>query len=74
MSEFTPVSTVADLNTLDGDEMVEGYLDGFKGEPEPGNNHSRSYWHGWRNGATDKGFRQSDAAQWALSHALYGKD
>lgn len=50
-----PITTIADLDTLDSDEIVEGYRDGRSGEPEPGNNRSRSYWHGWRNGMVDGG-------------------
>lgn len=66
MSEFLPVRTAADLATLDDDEIVEGYRDGLRGEPEPGNNRSRSYWHGWRNGMVDSGRRRSDEHQRAL--------
>ena len=64
--EFIPVSTAADLATLDDDEIVEGYRDGLRGEPEPGNNRTCSYWHGWRNGQVDSGRRASDWAQRAL--------
>lgn len=70
MSAFIPVTTVADLATLDEAEMLEGYLDGFKGEPEPGGNRSRSYWHGWRNGAVDGHHRKSDLAQQMLADAV----
>lgn len=69
MSEFPPVETLEDLATLDMDEVREGYADGFNGWPEPGNNRSRSYWHGWRNGAVDGGHREKDAAQSALANA-----
>jgi len=48
-----PVSTVAELASLDEKEMLDGYRDGFDGDPEPGDNRSKSYWHGWRNGAAD---------------------
>lgn len=58
MSEFAPVRTIADLDTLDLAEMREGYWDGYHGEPEPGNNRTRSYWHGWGNGAVDSGRRE----------------
>lgn len=54
MSEYKPVTTLADLDSLCDDEVNEGYRDGRAGEPEPGNNRSRSYWHGWRNGNGDK--------------------
>lgn len=67
---YTPVRTLAHLDTLDKEEMVEGYLDGFKGEPEPKGNRSEAYWHGWRNGATDKGFRQPDEAQRELARVI----
>lgn len=62
-----PVRTLAVLDTLDADEMVDGYRDGFKGEPEPGNNRSLAYWHGWRNGAADKGLIPIDAAMCELA-------
>lgn len=68
MSEFKPVETQADLATLDSGEVVEGYRDGLRGEPEPGDNRSRAYWHGWRNGMCDSGRRQGDAAQRKLAH------
>jgi hypothetical protein len=70
MGEFNPVRTIADLDTLDHDEIVEGYMDGFGGEPEPGNNRSRSYWHGWRNGAVDGRHREKDEAQAALAREV----
>lgn len=72
MAEFAPVTTLDDLATLDEAEMLEGYWDGFKGAPEPGNNRSRSYWHGWRNGAVDGRHRQGDAAQAELARAVVG--
>ena len=72
MSDRTPVSTLADLDQLDLDEMAQGYRSGMDGDPEPGGNRSRSYWHGWRNGRTDKGggkLHPPDAAQLALVKA-----
>lgn len=35
-------------------EMLEGYWDGLRGEPEPGANRSHSYRHGWKNGRDDR--------------------
>lgn len=49
-----PVMLASDLVTLDGAEIMEGYRDGLEGFP-CSNNRSRSYWHGWQNGMTDKG-------------------
>jgi len=65
-----PVSTLAELEALDSDEMVMGYLDGFGGEPEPMGNRSKSYWHGWRNGARDRGVLPHDAASAKLAHEV----
>jgi len=70
MSEHRrPVATVRDLETLDEAEIVEGYLDGFANEP-CGDNRSRSYWHGWRNGMMDKGRIKHDAASRSLAHEI----
>jgi hypothetical protein len=55
MGEFAPITTLAELDALDDAEVCEGYRDGRAGEPEPGNNRSRSYWHGWRCGQMDAG-------------------
>jgi hypothetical protein len=49
---FEPVSTIADLESLNDDEILEGYLAGSQNLP-CGDNVSRSYWHGWRNGMVD---------------------
>lgn len=60
--ERAPVTTLEDLAGLDKAEVLEGYWDGREGDAEPGNNRSRSYWHGWRNGMVDGGHRQPDPA------------
>lgn len=70
MSEFNPVRTKADLETLDDDEIVAGYMSGLKLEPAPGSDKSRSFWHGWRNGISDR-TGKSDEAQWALVREMY---
>lgn len=70
MAEFLPVTTIEDLMSLDTVEMVDGYWDGWRGFPEPGNNRSRAYWHGWKNGAADAGHREKDAAQVELARAF----
>lgn len=54
---FAPVSTKADLDTLNDAEIVEGYLNFRRGDPEPGPNRGRSYWHGFMNAARDAGER-----------------
>lgn len=62
-----PIRTMAQLAALDTGEILEGYFAGFYGEPEPGDNRSFAYWHGWRNGTVDGGHRAKDAAQTALA-------
>ena len=65
-----PIRTLKGLNALEEREILEGYWDGYDGEPEPGDNRSLSYWHGWRNGAVDGGHREADEAQAALAHEV----
>ena len=72
MSEFMPVETLADLNKLDTDEIVAGYLAGSRMVDEPGSDKSRSFWHGWRNAQTDKGRAQVDIHQQRLVHEILG--
>lgn len=43
-------------------DMLQGYLDGLKGDPEPGANRSHSYRHGWLNGRDDRNKSPRDAA------------
>jgi hypothetical protein len=52
--QFEPVTTLAELQSLDDREVVEGYWDGVNNEPEPRGNRSKSYWHGWHNGRADR--------------------
>jgi hypothetical protein len=63
-----PVSTEAELDALNSEEIVEGYYDGRNNEPEPTGNRSRAYWHGWRNGMADAGRIPIDDAMRALTH------
>lgn len=57
-----------DLATLDSNEVLEGYRDGMLNEP-CGDNRSRSYWHGWRNGRVDFKHAEQDWAQTLLVRA-----
>lgn len=72
MSEFKPVESKSDLDRLDDDEIVAGYLSGHRGEDEPGSDKSRSFWHGWRNGRTDRGLAPLDVHQQRLCHEVVG--
>jgi len=63
MPEFVPVMTVADFRQLDDGEILEGYFDGFHGDPAPGSDR-------WRNGRVDAGLADPDFAQVALRRAF----
>jgi hypothetical protein len=58
---FPPVATFDDLDGLDYDQIVEGYMSAQRGDPEPGQNRGRSYWHGWRCRMMDYGEISIDA-------------
>ena len=72
MSEFKPVETLADLNKLDSDEIVAGYLAGSRMLDEPGSDKSRSFWHGWRNAQMDHGRLLHDSAATRLVREYLG--
>ena len=63
-----PVVDAGELAALDQAEVLEGYRDGLAGD-RCGDNRSRSYWHGWRNGISDKA-GTADADQHALARSL----
>jgi len=52
--ERKPVSTLAELLTLDERDILHGYYAGLNGCDEPSVEFNRSYWHGWANGMRDK--------------------
>jgi hypothetical protein len=60
VSARTPIATAAELDGLDDAEVLEGYEAGREGWPEPGDNRSLSYWHGWRTGSADGNHRKLD--------------
>lgn len=71
MSKFQPVATAADLATLDHNEIVQGYVDYQPGDPEPGINRGRAYWHGWMNRARDNHASPMTAESARLAHEVY---
>lgn len=66
---FTPVTTLADLATLDEADMIEGHLSAERDDPEPGENRGRSFWHGWRTRMMDLGELPIDDDHRALVRA-----
>lgn len=73
MSEFQKLTTFGELDVLNSDDVVAGYWAGRNGDPEPGNTHSRSYWHGWRNGMADSGRMRIDEEQCQLAQSVVRK-
>ena len=70
MTEFAPVDTIETFRTLDEGDVLEGYLDGFGGAPEPNSTRSRSYWHGWHNGMIESGRIPPDVVYLNLARAF----
>ncbi|MDB5612082.1 MAG: uncharacterized protein JWP25_8982 [Bradyrhizobium sp.] len=70
---FDPVRTKADLDTLDHTEIMDGYRSAERGDPEPGPNRGRAFWHGWRNRMIDYGVIPMDAASHQLACEVVGK-
>ncbi len=68
---FEPVRTKADLESLNAADILEGYLSAERGDPEPGENRGRAYWHGWRNRMIDMGLLPVDYASMQLVHEVY---
>lgn len=69
-----PVISLMDLARLNDVEQSEGYRDGYEGLP-CGDNRSRSYWHGWRQGSRDGGHRDRNGDFWdsmLVSNAVPG--
>jgi hypothetical protein len=67
---FLPVRTLEDLDSLPLADIIDGYTSAKIGDPEPGENRGRAYWHGWRNRMLDNGVIPPDAASEGLA-ALY---
>ena len=65
-----PVTTLAEYDALEDEEVIAGYRSGRDGEPEPGGNRSLSFWHGWRNGMADAGHMPIDDAMSVLVAAV----
>lgn len=66
---FAPVLTLDDLDSLDQDQMHEGYMSAERGDPEPGENRGRAFWHGWRMRMIDFGSIETDDGHRALVKA-----
>lgn len=68
---FAPVRTKADLDSLKFDDILDGYTSSNRGDPEPGENRGRAFWHGWRNRMMDLGqIKHDDAARQLVREVL----
>lgn len=71
MSEFQPFE-FKDSDLID-DDVLAGYRSGYAGDPEPGSDKSRSFFHGWRNGRVDGGHQMIDDAQQEFAKSFVRK-
>lgn len=71
---FALVRTLEDLDSLDEQDMIDGYRDGLAGEPEPGPNRGRAFWHGWRSGMMDRGLLPLDEAAQTLARLWLARE
>jgi len=62
MAVFVPVRTLEDLDSLSETDIIEGYWSAQRGDPEPGENRGRAFWHGWRNRMLDLGLIEDDGS------------
>jgi hypothetical protein len=62
MANFEPVRTLEELDSLNDQDIRDGYLSTESGDPEPGPNRGKAFWHGWRNRMIDKGLIEKDDA------------
>jgi hypothetical protein len=71
---FATVKTLDDLDGLSEPEIFEGYCSAERGDPEPGENRGRSFWHGWRCRMMDLGQFKSDDDHRRLVHAFIARE
>lgn len=71
---FAPPKTVAELDSMDAEAIVEGYRSAERGDPEPGPNRGRDFWYGWRNRMMDLGVIPIDSAHMALCSEIAARN
>jgi hypothetical protein len=52
---FPVIATLEEFDALDSEQVFAGYREARPGDPEPGENRGKSYWHGWCNRMRDAG-------------------
>jgi len=68
-SRVAPITTMEQLSQLPEDEIVAGYLAGFRGAPDY-TQRGQGYWHGYLNAMTDKGISKITPEQQQLARAF----
>lgn len=68
-TNFKPVITLEELDTLIEADLIDGFMSAERGDPEPGENRGKSFWHGWRSRMMDLGEIQSSPEHRALTEA-----
>lgn len=64
------VTTRAELDALNQDEIVAGYLAGLGNMPDH-TKRDQGYWHGYMNGLVDQGLMPISTEQQQLARAIY---
>jgi hypothetical protein len=72
--KFFPVSSLEDLQSLNEDDIVQGYLEYYhehqEGKSEPPLHRGRAYWHGWCNRRRDMSHAPPTKASSRLVHLV----
>lgn len=63
-----PITTLEQLDAIDSDACVKGYMAGFSNQPDY-TQRDKSYWHGYMNGQADKGHMPISTEQRELARA-----
>lgn len=66
---FDAITTVAQLEQLDSDLMVKGYMAGFDNSPDY-TQRDQAYWHGYLNGQVDGKHMQISDEQRQLARTV----
>lgn len=74
MTVFAPIRTLSDLDGLSEADIIDGYNSATRGDPEPGENRGRAFWHGWRNRMIDIGVLEGDDASSQLASAWLARE
>lgn len=72
-TNFEPVTTLEELDSLDSNQIVAGYMAGRKGYPEPQQSEGKAVWHGWRNGMIDTKRLPADEAYYSLARLIVAR-